>query len=273
MRASPRIYACWIASALVFASGISVAAGDPLASLSASPAATKYDFSYRSTDDQIQVFDDGQSTRIQIPEGVLIPTMLAIQPQGEVLLQSKRETPYLVIPGVYNKIVLRWMNRKEVVVMYQGASDPVQRYGRAASFGSVAAAATYGAMARPQAAIAGGKVEVADQGAMPALAQHIEVAAPVASVAKKQDSKWTVAPEDKFLSVALERWASLSGVKLLWELDQDFPVKASKARSFDGSLTDALKSVLNEASKVGVQLTFSLSPEQLTVSTISAKGN
>jgi hypothetical protein len=72
-----------------------------IASASAAQAQTRFDFSYRVSDSRINVFDDGQVTRLQLPEGLQLPAVIARTPAGEQILTPRRDGVYLVLDGVH----------------------------------------------------------------------------------------------------------------------------------------------------------------------------
>ncbi|MDO8768395.1 MAG: TrbG/VirB9 family P-type conjugative transfer protein [Burkholderiaceae bacterium] len=111
----------------------------------------RYDFDYRTTDQRVQVFDDGKVTRIQFPEGTPDPTIVAVEPKGEVLLKITKEAPHLIVNGIYSRLVMRWGNRREVQAVYNGvgADAGSERSGSAASFGTLEPQAKYGSVAKP----------------------------------------------------------------------------------------------------------------------------
>ncbi len=111
-------------------------------------ASQKYDFNYRVSDERIAVFDDGKVTRIQLPEGMTIPIVMSQEPAGDVLLDLKKDSPYLSIQGTYSKLVMRWSGKREVVASYNGTIE-VERLGRPAAFGMATPARTYGAVSEP----------------------------------------------------------------------------------------------------------------------------
>lgn len=218
-----------------------------LAAAGIAQAQRQYDFQYRVTDPQIQVFDDGRITRLQIPEGNLLPTVIAIEPRGEVLLQPKREAPYLVIEGVYARLALRWSGRPDVVAVYAG--EAAQRQGAPVAFASVAPVHTYGAVAAPQPVVAA-QPKVAPQhlGAMPALS------AP----------DWVIAPQDEWLSTALDRWALDAKTRLVWQLDEDFPLTHTQPRRYSGTFAQAMARALADAD-AALQASFNLAGTELTI--------
>jgi len=109
---------------------------------------TQFDFKYTSTDARFNVFDDGQNTRVLMPEGSLIPVITTLKPAGEVLLTPKVDGTALVLEGIHSGLKLIWANGKTVSIQYQGPSDAI-RQGRAAAFGAVATQAQFQSMAAP----------------------------------------------------------------------------------------------------------------------------
>lgn len=209
---------------------------------------TKYDFDYRTTDQRVQVFDDGKVTRIQLPEGTPDPTIVAIEPKGEVLLKVSKEAPHLVVPGIYSRIVMRWGNRREVQAVYNGASAPTpytERTGAGASFGSVTPEVKFGAIAKPvevtlakvtpaapvadvprtRAVVAEPAVVAVAAVAAPALG-----ATPVAANAVQGPTlkRFAFQASDKTVDGAFSRWAEESklGKKVTWRVARKPPLDA-----------------------------------------------
>ncbi len=212
----------------------------------------KFDFTYTVSDPKIQVFDDGFVTRIQIPEGMLLPTIIDISPKGEMLVQPKKEPPYLVIDGLYSRIALRWSGRPDVSVTYAGNTSA--RLPMAASFGSVAPQASYGAISAPRDTPSGAnkKITATTDSVMPA----------IATVAPE----WFIDPQDHWLSTSIEKWAKSAGLALSWSLDEDYPLTTAAVRRYSGALPDVINAVLSDADK-RLQATFNT-----TTITINRKG-
>lgn len=122
----------------------------PLTIASASPAQaqTRFDFSYRVSDSRINVFDDGQVTRLQLPEGLQLPAVIARTPAGEQILTPRRDGVYLVLDGVHAQIALVWANNRNVQIQYTGTMTDA-RQGRAAAHPSMPAAVVAAAAAAP----------------------------------------------------------------------------------------------------------------------------
>jgi hypothetical protein len=128
-------------AALAF--GLSLACG-----LSAQ-AQTRFDFEYRVTDSRINVFDDGKSTRLQLPEGLALPAVIARTPAGEQILTPRRDGVYLVIDGVHAQLALVWANNRQVQVQYTGAMTEA-RQGAAAAHTAMPTASEAGAVSAPR---------------------------------------------------------------------------------------------------------------------------
>jgi hypothetical protein len=198
----------------------------------------KYDFDYRTTDQRVQVFDDGRVTRIQLPEGTLDPTIVAIEPKGEVLLKPSKEYPHLVVEGIYSRIVLRWGNRREVQAVYGGSASNMQRTGSAAAFGNVPPQANYGSVAKPvdvvRAVAAPAAQEVPPsrmQQSVAALTPAVTlVTAPVVPAAAPGPvlKRFSFQATDKTVEGAFTRWAaeSKSGKKVAWRVAGKPPLDA-----------------------------------------------
>jgi hypothetical protein len=197
----------------------------------------KYDFDYRTTDQRVQVFDDGRVTRIQLPEGTLDPTIVAIEPKGEVLLKLTKEHPHLVVEGIYSRLVMRWGNRREVQAVYGGTAANLQRTGTAAAFGNAPLQANYGSVAKPvdvvRAVTAPATPEVppSRMQAVATLTPTVAAVATPVAPAKPvgpQLKRFTFQATDKTVEGAFVRWAdeSKTGKKVAWRVAGKPPLDA-----------------------------------------------
>lgn len=222
---------------------------------------TRYDFDYRTTDQRVQVFDDGKVTRIQFPEGTPDPTIVAVEPKGEVLLKITKEAPHVIINGIYSRLVMRWGNRREVQAVYNGAGSVdvgSERSGSAASFGTLEPQVKYGSVAKPivvahsqmaqQTAARGGDTPartravvvempsaLATPVAVPVAVKAVAVAsvqaiAPVAPAAAITSGlkRFTFQVNDKTVEGAFTRWAEEAklGKKVTWRVARKPPLDA-----------------------------------------------
>lgn len=155
-------------------------------------AQTRFDFSYAVSDSRINVFDDGQTTRLQLPEGLVLPAVIARTPAGEQILTPRRDGVYLVVDGIHAQMALVWANNRQVQIQYMGAMTD-QRQGRAAAHAALAPAQTTQAQAAPvqvataapasrQQALASA-VQVAAQASVPSLPVQAVAAAAVPQTA------------------------------------------------------------------------------------------
>ncbi len=237
--------------------------------------ATRFDFDYKTTDQRVQVFDDGKVTRIQLPENTPDPTLLAVEPKGEVLLKYTRESPNLVVNGIYSRIVMRWGNRREIQAVYTGQTKQVnERAGNSVSFGTVAPEASYGAVAKPVPVALTVKsnteqVALADiprvSAAMPAAEAAAQAVAAVTSgqivvtpvvpakvnvekpaiIEATPSQTWQIDVKDVTLATTFNRWANAAGQKVRWDADRHILVEAPD--SLVGSFEDAVTRVLSSA--------------------------
>ncbi|WP_310613250.1 TcpQ domain-containing protein [Limnohabitans sp.] len=202
----------------------------------------KYDFNYRVSDERISVFDDGKVTRIQLPEGMTIPIVMSQEPAGDVLLDLKKDSPYLSVQGTYTKLVMRWSGKREVVASYNGSIE-IERQGRPAAFGMATPARTYGAVSEPvefektQMAVqttekAPGLSTVEKQQAESAV-QAVAANAPInAPAIEPQGAKFEVSPLDQNFRKVLMKWSKDSGWTFEpehWAVARDIPVSGSDA--------------------------------------------
>lgn len=203
----------------------------------------QYDFNYTVGHEQIQVFDDGFVTRLQLPEGVLVPAVIAVQPEGEVLLAPRREPPYLVFEGLYSRLALRWSGKADVKVTYSG--NTAARLPRAAAFGSVVPQNTFGAIGAPVNAVAGKPVAPTNAGAMPVIPAYLEA----------PPSGFDLQVSDATISGSLRRWASATQYQVVWDVPptldapvtRNMPVAAAHMR-------DALEQVLAALQRKGYDI-------------------
>lgn len=155
----------------------------PLAigSTSLAQAQTRFDFEYRVSDSRINVFDDGQVTRLQLPEGLQLPAVIARTPAGEQILTPRRDGVYLVLDGVHAQIALVWANNRNVQIQYTGTMTDA-RQGRAAAHTAMPAAAVTAAAPTPAnvtpispavaAQLLASEVRIASNSTAPALQAH-----------------------------------------------------------------------------------------------------
>lgn len=226
-------------------------------------AQTRYDFDYQSSDPRVLAFDDGVNTRIQLPEGVYLPTVLAVKTQGEVLVSLKRDGPYLVTDGVFTRLMLKWGNAHQVSIQYVGRVALQSRRGEAVAFSSAQPEAVYAQAARPVSALA--TTVVARSGSVPspqvsgvqeALAVAVEVTkppaltpsapvAPVAVLAEAPVGGFDFLPSDGTISGAIRRWAIETNYELVWDLppELDPAIRRVGALRAD-NMKDALEAVL-----------------------------
>ncbi len=167
-------------------------------------AQTRFDFSYAVSDSRINVFDDGQTTRLQLPEGLVLPAVIARTPAGEQILTPRRDGVYLVVDGVHAQMALVWANNRQVQIQYMGAMTDL-RQGRAAAHAALAPAQTTQAQAAPvqvattapasrQQALASA-VQVAAQASVPSLPVQAVAAASVPQTAAAVAAVAAVATE------------------------------------------------------------------------------
>lgn len=225
----------------------------------------RYDMRYASSDDRLQVFDDGVNTRLLLPEGTLIPLVRTLKSGDEQLVPLQREsvTQFLLIPGLHHKLILSWPGQRHVRVDYQGNASQAERAGSNTAYGATAPLAAHGYAPAPQQpmqalgdnglARAAGPVvaKVAAQavqpvtpplaaGADPAPVNTAPVATPTPPSAEQ--GTWEVRVSDINLENTFKRWAKEVGYQMLWDADKEVLLPA--ADSFTGSLKDAINRVL-----------------------------
>ncbi|PUE08661.1 hypothetical protein B9Z51_06840 [Limnohabitans sp. T6-5] len=189
-----------------------------------------FNFRYRVSDSRVNIFDDGSNTRLQLPEGTLIPAVISIKTNGQSIIDLKRDGSYLVIPGVHQTLKLIWANGREINVVYAGESTP-ERMGGAAAYGTVTPIQQYASAQRPAAVSQqpdSGQQRATENawaaaGRVPQFAQHVETVqasavqaplpgqygTPVTTAAPVVPPFKLQAPET--VRTALDRWSKSAG--------------------------------------------------------------
>lgn len=189
-----------------------------------------FNFRYRVSDSRVNIFDDGSNTRLQLPEGTLIPAVVTIKTSGQSIIDLKRDGSYLLIPGVHQNLKLIWANGREINVAYAGESTP-ERMGGAAAYGAVTPVQQYASAQKPapvsqlpdsaqQRAL---ESAWAEAGRVPQVAQHVQAVqasavqaplpgqfgTPISAAAPVVPAFKLQAPET--VRTALDRWSKSAG--------------------------------------------------------------
>lgn len=197
----------------------------------------QFDFAYEATDPQVLAFDDGRSTRLQLPAGAVLPTVIGEKTSGDVLVALQRQGPYLVIPDVFYRIRLLWGNGYEVQIQYKGQSQHAQkdvRAGPAVAFSGAAPKAVFGSAERPMSEAAVRQVVATAQTALvPPPSERTRRPEP----AQVDAVEWPERPatgfdfrvEDKTIGGAVARWADQTGYDLVWDLPAEMDPEINAA--------------------------------------------
>lgn len=98
----------------------------PVRAAPAPSAAARYNFGWRLSGDKavapLQVFDNGRKMWLQFVPDQALPAIFARTPQGDHPLSYRREGPYVVLPQVWSKLVLRGGSLQSII---ERAPDPV----------------------------------------------------------------------------------------------------------------------------------------------------
>jgi hypothetical protein len=234
-----------------------------LAAAMAAPASaqSRSDFAYQTSDPRVLVFDDGKATRIQLPAGVMQPTVLGIKAQGEVLLPVQQQLPYLASEGVYQQLVLRWGNGQQVTVQYTGTYALDERKGSAVAYGAAAPQQTYAVAARP--------IQAGTLANMQAGLQQVSMAvtptrpAPYTPPVQPIQPVQPTAPlfdfrvSDGSMSGTVRRWAEKEAYELVWDLPVDLDPAIARAATLAGAgtLTQALELLIKGMQAKGYPVT------------------
>lgn len=148
-----------------------------------------------------QVFDDGQDTWLQYPQGQAVPALFARTAAGDRLLAPRREGDYLVVRGVPGRLVMRGgllqaeAQRVSAAGQPAGAPDTTAAVAATVAVAAPTAPEAGGFAAPPAAPVAStrarasavrGVASGAAPATVPALvpaASHVPVAAPASDVA------------------------------------------------------------------------------------------
>lgn len=221
-------------------------------------ARVQYDLNYSVSDDRIQVFDDGVVTRLLLPEGTLIPLVVSMRPQGEVLQELRKAPPYLVIEGLHAKLVLNWANQRKVAIQYQGAKALAERAGQPVAFGAAKTFQAYGRAQPPVSAIPlapadARRLATAESvpglpefgaGGQGAVALVTTLTPPPGPTPPK---RWEIQQSDGLLSRALRRWAKDTGKLLFWG-ETTKEIQAIPA-VYEGEFMDVLTQLMQDSAR------------------------
>lgn len=244
--------------------------------IASAAAAQNFDFGYRVSDTQVNVFDDGKNTRVQLPQGMPYPVIVSMQAGQQQLVTPMLDGMNLVVPGLHAHLRLAWANNKSVDAHYSGALTQ-QRLGQGVSHGAVAPMQAVSAMSAPMPSQGPINLAAATQAAAqqrtpmvqamppeikPVVAEEtMKVAAKATDgdvVAKQAEAKsqdpdeeatelpdqvWAIKPTDGSLSRALTRWAREANQQLVYEAAVDVVAIAVEYRgdywqALDGVLAD-----------------------------------
>jgi hypothetical protein len=192
----------------------------------------QYDFRWRLSGDRavapLQVFDDGRRTWLQFAPGQAVPAIFRGGVRGDQPLDYRRAGPYVVLDGVWPKLVLRGGGLRGVVERAAGSDAQ-------ASAPAKAALVPPGATARQAAAIPVrptiAAVKAPAAAATLAKPRPGPAAAPApVTLAGPIAPSYEVGPRDGNLRQALARWARSAGWTFEpehWAVDADIPITGS----------------------------------------------
>ncbi len=244
----------------IFSGLLSACAGMPDLSLlipgsNRQPASSPvhFNFAWRLSGDRgvapLQVFDDGRRTWLQFPTEQLLPAVFEHTSSGDRTLSYKREGPYMVLEGVWPKLVLRGGHLKALVEQLGNPAANSTTVPVMATVGSqlapsvkasVPADEAKTAMVVPDASIGGSHDVNISLPPAPGEASAPVREAPSASlltsssfdisVSHSSSQRYAVSPQDLNLRSALVRWARSAGWTFEpehWAVDADIPIVGS----------------------------------------------
>ena len=74
---------------------------------------------------------------------------------------------------------------------------------------------------------------------------------------------WTLGPQDRRLSIALQRWTAQAGWQLLWEADRDFPIELEVR--LQGALSSVLEQIMSSLQDSDYPLQAVMNPQTRVV--------
>lgn len=185
----------------------------------------------------LQVFDDGMRTWLQFPPEGAWPAVFEEGHAGWRALGYRREGPYMVLDGVFDRLVLRGGHLQASVRRAGVAAAPVPAAGIAAT------------VVAPVESVSTG-IGPAVSGAEPVEALHVpglsERPMTMEAAASGPDSQvYSVGPADLTVRQALQRWAGNAGWTFTpehWSVDVDIPLvgHASFAADFRSAVREML---------------------------------
>lgn len=89
-----------------------------------------------------------------------------------------------------------------------------------------------------------------------------EVATPITN-ALGPIEHWTLSPQDRRLSIALQRWTAQAGWQLLWEAERDFPIEVEVR--LRGALSSVLEQVMSSLQDSDYPLQAVINPQTQVV--------
>ncbi|MCX8518333.1 MAG: hypothetical protein ORN29_09825 [Rhodoferax sp.] len=61
-------------------------------------------------------------------------------------------------------------------------------------------------------------------------------------------NEWTISPYENWLSSSMDRWAQRAGAKLVWAMEDDYPLTLKQPRIYKGTLLVAMRAALADVS-------------------------
>lgn len=197
---------------------------------------SQYSFAWRLSGDRavapLQVFDNGRRTWLQFAPQQALPAVFEHSATGDRPLAYTREGPYMLLDGVWPKLVLRGGHLKSLVErVSEAAPEPVATLPEAATITSEPAAPVSALMpdtVLPEASTASTPVAPLAAKLTAASFEHgLETEG-----SAELPQRYVVSPQDQNLRSALARWAQSAGWTFEpehWAVDADIPIVGSAA--------------------------------------------
>ena len=213
----------------------------------------QYSFAWRLSGDKavapVQVFDNGRKMWLQFAEGGALPAIFERTSQGDRPLRYERDGHYVVVQGVWPRLVLRGGHltsfvdrsiegagaRTGAANIDASASDSVAPESSGPNVDAAGPAAPKAASAHLEATFteasfaarsdSSAEASTSPAAAVPMPAQNFAIAPPDA-----RTGDYDVSPADENLRVVLARWARIAGWTFEpehWTVDADIPVSGS----------------------------------------------
>lgn len=208
----------------------------PTANPEINVSGSQYSFAWRLSGDRavapLQVFDNGKRTWMQFAPGQPVPAIFRQDGTGDRPLPYTREGPYLVLAGVWPRLVMRGgqlRSKAEKLDVAGPVEAPViDKLDSPVTVAPVDDTPNASVAPEPVAANIPGRADTPDARDVAASAQMLTAAS--FELSTESPHRFEVSPKDATLRAALARWARTAGWTFdveHWAVDADIPIVGS----------------------------------------------